>query len=75
MSKSQVHHCRHTAICSTSVKTKRQKFGENNRSDEETMYYNIAKIIIQSVIAIANILKSYAHHCPESTRDIPIAPE
>ena len=57
MSKSQVHHCRDTAICSTSVKTKRQKFGESNRTDEETMYYNIAKIIIQSVIAIANNFK------------------
>ena len=27
--KSQVHHCRDTAICNTSFKTQKQKFGEN----------------------------------------------
>ena len=35
MSKSQVHHCRDTALCSTSVKTQKQKFGENKYWLEE----------------------------------------
>ena len=65
MSKSQVYHCRDTAICSTSVKTKRQTFGENNRTDEETMYYNIVKIIIQSVIGIGNNLIVLCASCEQ----------
>ena len=66
---SRAHHCRDTAICSTSTKTQKQKFGENKhatgqrkslrermyiRQDEEAMYCSITKISIQSVIGTTN---------------------
>ena len=44
MSKSHIHHCRDTAICSTSVKTRKQKIGENKHWLEElTQGVNVQK--------------------------------
>lgn len=77
---------RDTAICSTSVKTQKQKFGENKhckqmyrRTDEETMYCSITKISIQSVIGITNnfeaLCTSLLRHYPWHTRRTWIEPQ